>query len=1130
MRGTPTRVILLLAALLIAAPSCWAYVSVPLSNGDITTFDDGLASDWSAFVVGSPLPALQFHPDSAVFRSAPYSQGILGIDQLVSGTFGAGIMRHVNAVPGRIYLLVGYQDLYAPSYLPPPARKFAHFFGIDVLGGNSPPSPFTMGDVRWMISPAQWFYNDMAGNSTQIGGMHRCMAAWPARNASISLWSGVHVYGDAPAGADLTTFETDAFALFEYDNAAQTQLQNPGFETVENLTTGLDPNDINRIMLPASWVPIGGGIGQKDSYYTDSYGKRSGAAGLRIYNHRGLFTRGVMQRVIRPPSAWKATFTVWVRSNSALGTVARVGIDPTGGDDLNSASIVWTAYDRTDEAWAQISVTAPCAGSVVTLFLCASSDATTTGNVHYADFDDAALNFEADSTPPEPFGVTAESPATLTTFLSASVSPAAHDPETGIALVEFAIGTSPGGQEVRPFATCTDWTMVSAPGLSLTPGTSYYVTVRATNGAGLSTTASGGPVLCSPRPYAYSWHDGGHLSQTSFSADNARLAAGEDGDVYAVWRESLDAAWDSADSRVVLRERIGPAWSAPAVVNSSSNAWWPDVAASAGGVAVTYAKPGEELSNDLRLAARAGSSGFTDQPVLSNVAAFPRIACTQPGGAVIGCAINTSGDPARCVPSLVLKKPQWMAEALPGGRFADSAMRVAVVCLGSTAHCLWGAFDDGEPCLYYCRRGLQGAYSTPHLLARGARAGSIAASTSAAVSVVYERDGGIWFSQSPGGEEFGTPQYLGEGAFPSIAVEPDGRVHVLFFAPTGTVNEHGVEMVVPIHMSRDASGWSYPAQVCEPSCTSGSVLQEPGNLVADSSGGLHFAWSNNPHDPGWQMGQFLGYYWIDYHTTAPIDAQASDIAAAKLWGDDLLCEQLGYPPSKIVSLAAKEVTAVGAFRYAAHVGGQTVWKSVPCLYVQEGDRSSGIRVIAGDARDLPLPPAGVQPGDLVNVTGIISTIDGERTIGCLTQDGSAHEAAFTVVGRAPSPASPVGMRVRDLGGAAVGPTPGVTGGLGANNVGLLVRVVGTVVSVSSDERGVTVLYIDDGSNTPCGAATGVKAYAPGASAQVGDLVVVTGVSSVELYDPSPALVGDESLIRVVMLRDGISIEVVQWPS
>jgi hypothetical protein len=1125
MCGTPTRVILLLAALLIVAPSCRAYVSVPLPNGDITTFDADLASDWSAFVIGSSAPILQFYPDSAIFRSAPYSQGILGIDQLVSGTFGAGIIRQVSAVPDRVYLLVGYQDLYAAGYLPPPARRYAHFFGVGTHGGSSPPVPFTMGEVSWM-GPGQWFYNDMAGNSTQIGGMHRCMAAWPARNTSISLWSGVHAYGEAPASSDLTTFATDAFKLFEYDNAPQTQLQNPGFETVENLTPGLDPNDINRITLPASWVPVGGGIGQKESYYTDSYGKRGGAAGLRIYNHRGLCTRGVMQRVFRPPSAWKATFTIWVRSNKTLGTVARVGIDPAGGDDLSSASIVWTAYDRTDETWAQVSVTAPCAGSAITLFLCASSDASTTGSVHYADFDDAALSFEADSTPPEPFGVIAESPATLTTFLSASVLPVPHDPETGIVLTEYAVGTTPGGQEVRPFTTCADPTVVSAPGLSLAPGTSYYVTVRATNGAGLSTTASSGAILCSPRPYTYSWHDGGHLSQTSFSADNVRLAAGVDMAVYAVWRESLDPTWDGADSRVVFRERADTVWSAPAVVNSSSNAWWPDVAASAEGVIVTYATPGNELWNDLRLAVRPGSSGFADQPVLSDVAPFPRIACTQAGSAIIGCMVNTSGEATHCVPSLVLKKPVWTAEALPGGRFADNAMRVAVACLGSTVQCLWSAFDDGEPCLFYCRRDPQGAYSTPHLLARGVRAGSIAASTNSAVSVVYERNGGIWFAQSADGEEFGIPQYLGQGAFPSVAAEPNGRVHVLFYAPTGIMNEHGVAMVVPTHIVWDVSGWSYPAQVCPPSCTSGSALQQPGNLAVDSSGGLHFAWSNNPHDPGWQMGRFLGYYWIDYHTTVPIDPQISDIAAAKLWGDDLLCGQLGYPPSKIVSLAAKEVTAVGAFGYAARVGEQTVWKSVPCFYVQEGDRSSGIRVIAGDARDIPLPPVGVRPGDLVNVTGIISTIDGERTIGRLTQDGAAHEAAFTVVGSVSNPVSPVGMRVKDLGGAAVGPTLGVTGGLGANNVGLLVRVVGTVVSVSNDERGVTVLYIDDGSNTPCGSATGVKVYAPGASVQVGDLVVVTGVSSVEQYDSSQAVAGDESLIRVVMPRDGLNVEVV----
>jgi parallel beta-helix repeat protein len=59
----------------------------------------------------------------------------------------------------------------------------------------------------------------------------------------------------------------------------------------------------------------------------------------------------------------------------------------------------------------------------------------------------------------------------------------ATDPESGIAEFQYAIGTSPGAQDVVPWTTAFTSKSMFAAGLSLADGTTYYCAVRARNGA-----------------------------------------------------------------------------------------------------------------------------------------------------------------------------------------------------------------------------------------------------------------------------------------------------------------------------------------------------------------------------------------------------------------------------------------------------------------------------------------------------------------------------------------------------------------------------------------------------------------------------------------------------------------------
>ena len=145
-------------------------------------------------------------------------------------------------------------------------------------------------------------------------------------------------------------------------------------------------------------------------------------------------------------------------------------------------------------------------------------------------------------------------------------------------------------------------------------------------------------------------------------------------------------------------------------------------------------------------------------------------------------------------------------------------------------------------------------------------------------------------------------------------------------------------------------------------------------------------------------------------------------------------------------------------------------------YIEETDRSSGILVIG----------AGAVPGTLVTVGG---------TMGVNEHQERAIISPATVIEAPANPLlipSALLMVCRDLGGGDLNAwTFGITDGVSANNVGLLVQVAGTVVSVGEGE-----IWITDGSTI---SPIKVTAYFSDLTAlQPGDVVIVKGVSSLEL--------------------------------
>lgn len=150
------------------------------------------------------------------------------------------------------------------------------------------------------------------------------------------------------------------------------------------------------------------------------------------------------------------------------------------------------------------------------------------------------------------------------------------------------------------------------------------------------------------------------------------------------------------------------------------------------------------------------------------------------------------------------------------------------------------------------------------------------------------------------------------------------------------------------------------------------------------------------------------------------------------------------------------------------------------FYIEDANRASGIRVVT---------PESVAEGNVVDVVGVMNTVDGERCI---------DASSVTVVAASGDVPLPLGMVARAVSGGDLNSyTPGVELGRGLNNIGLLVRAVGRV-----EVRDGSSFYLDDGSSVITQTGPGYELMKPlvicppgSALPSDGELVVVTGISS-----------------------------------
>jgi LysM repeat protein len=236
----------------------------------------------------------------------------------------------------------------------------------------------------------------------------------------------------------------------------QNLLTNPGFEKPFNTVAGNPPRQVAQ-----GWSPwnISGGQSASENVQPEYYAASDVSNGLgvpRIRNgsdaqqyHSFFATHdgGLLQRVTGITKgaqlrfsayiyAWSSTFDDPNKSEEEGGVVVQVGIDPVGGTDGSSNSIVWSAPSIQYDAYNEYTVTAAAADTAVTVFV--RSTVTTpvkNNNVYVDDASLVAVSGSAatnTSVPPSPTKAptstnTVVRPTATNTVGAASVTPGASN-------------------------------------------------------------------------------------------------------------------------------------------------------------------------------------------------------------------------------------------------------------------------------------------------------------------------------------------------------------------------------------------------------------------------------------------------------------------------------------------------------------------------------------------------------------------------------------------------------------------------------------------------------------------------------------------------------------------------------
>ncbi|HUV05531.1 MAG TPA: metallophosphoesterase [Armatimonadota bacterium] len=224
---------------------------------------------------------------------------------------------------------------------------------------------------------------------------------------------------------------------------------------------------------------------------------------------------------------------------------------------------------------------------------------------------------------------------------------------------------------------------------------------------------------------------------------------------------------------------------------------------------------------------------------------------------------------------------------------------------------------------------------------------------------------------------------------------------------------------------------------------------------------------------------------IAQHQYVVVEINGCDVQCTAKNDTGGVLDSWSYSVPPLVSISSAKALPDGtsvSLRQQVVTAGTDQFASV--FYIEQPEKAAGIKVNASGKT--------AAYGTLVNLTGTLTTSAGERAINCST---------VTTVPQPATVPDPLGMLNRAVGGGSLNEyNPGVTGGVGTFNTGLLIQVWGEVTSL---DTATSRFNIDDGCTLQYGSGS------PGLWVSYGDLAVgntvnppavgtyakVTGISS-----------------------------------
>ncbi len=208
-------------------------------------------------------------------------------------------------------------------------------------------------------------------------------------------------------------------------------LTNPEFDDPTTVEAVVGDHGYSRFTVPRAWQggTLSGSTPQRwvnripqGSAHTGAR-KMSGPRSFHVYYDYGTFTAWVYQRVhVLQGSPLSGGAHVYIEG--ADGAVARVGIDPLGGENPFASSVVWSPWASKRDAWTACAVTTGAESDHATLFLYATQTHYTDPNGVY--WDAAFLN----GTPPD--NLTDSQPSVELTYnMRFRAGPGTQHPEIG---------------------------------------------------------------------------------------------------------------------------------------------------------------------------------------------------------------------------------------------------------------------------------------------------------------------------------------------------------------------------------------------------------------------------------------------------------------------------------------------------------------------------------------------------------------------------------------------------------------------------------------------------------------------------------------------------------------------------